>query len=207
MLSTVSSSELSNVSLDHDVKINDSEYITKEKTFINLKSTVDVNSEYVVCDENNNDLFYCTKENIIKDSNGNHLLNFKIKENFILKNNTTLLICTGGENGKEEKIEFIGRYFSKTLKYYIECNNQNGKKEVLDVIYDDSKNLTIYYGKKKEGGIPICKIQKKNTFKNACKIDIAKGVDKLFLTVIILCIFNLKQSTNELGFLSAILFF
>jgi hypothetical protein len=60
--------------------------------------------------------------------------------------------------------------------------------------------------KRKKEEFQFVKSKKKNTFKNACKIDIAKGVDKLFLTVIILCIFNLKQSTNELGFLSALLF-
>lgn len=194
------------IPLDQEIVVIDKKYISKEHTLLRVKPSTMNKSKFTIKDINDKKLFYCiihtTKktQSSIMDLKGESIINFELDTKLHSKT-SKLHIYTGKDNENEQKITFSSRNSTKAIKFTVEFFDKSNKQEIFDVIFDKSKIINIYYGKMKKGGSLICKADTHSLFKNSSKIEIAPGIDIIFMMAIVFSTSQLIQSTDELNFL------
>ncbi|KAG4107285.1 hypothetical protein H8356DRAFT_974495 [Neocallimastix lanati (nom. inval.)] len=194
------------VSIDHKIIVTDEKYLSNKHIILRLKPSTMNKSKFVVLDHHKKELFNCIIhsskpiQNSISDSKGNVIINFDVDLKIHSKT-SKLYIYTETDDVNKQKITFNSRNSMKAIKYTVEFASKSGKEEMLDVIYDKSKIIHIYYGKMKEGGSLICKADTHSLFKNSSKIEIAPGIDIIFMMTVVFTISQLIQSMDELNYL------
>ncbi|ORX86183.1 hypothetical protein BCR32DRAFT_325071 [Anaeromyces robustus] len=181
--------------LNNEICVLNNRYISNTKTIFYLNCLINArNQQYIITDENKNNLFLCNIYNSKKcklfDINNAELLQFHIKTTL-----DGLRLYVDNCNMYEDnlKIKFLQRKSMKAIKYTIEYFNQyTGREEILDVNCTSNYfNIGIYYGKRKEGGSLICSINRPQVLSKNLIIEIAPDVDIMFMITIIFGIIEL----------------
>jgi len=189
---------MTQLELNQEVIVLNKKYTTKTNELLYLNNSLYSKYKYIITDLNKNELFNCAigrldDLDLMKDSNGDIIANFKIKK-FLNPNNTKLYLSGTGDNEHEQTVTFEYRPSLKEKKYTVEFFTLSGKKEILDVICNNNKEIDIFYGYKKKGGALISKITKESLFNDKCKIEVYPGIDKLFIVIITLHILLLTKT-------------
>ncbi|ORX47375.1 hypothetical protein BCR36DRAFT_371858 [Piromyces finnis] len=171
-------------SLPNNICVIDDKYISEETTTFYYRPIGNFMTDYHVEDANNNEL-YKHKYNSITGNSA--LLDpetdekvFEFKSVGHLTKPSEIVITSMKDDKEIEKI------------------TSTEKNEIIEVktvpLY---KECFIYYGRKKENGILICKFSSsKFLFSFDFKIDIIPGVDTLFILLIIIQVFRSNQARN-----------
>jgi len=189
----------------NDICVIDNEYLSEESSTYYFKSTGKIGIKYHFEDANNKVLYKCQYKTLSGNFNFNHpktdrpLVKIKGKFHFLKPND---IYITRFKNGKE--IDTVSCNIKVNIKwssyrYIIEFYNKaTEKNEIIEVdCLGKYKDCTIYYGLKKEKGIPICKFDSSKYFLGIdFKIDISPRVDTLFMLVVIEYVYHLMQTSK-----------
>ncbi|ORX78628.1 hypothetical protein BCR32DRAFT_328456, partial [Anaeromyces robustus] len=191
-ISDTRSIELITKSLDHDICVIDDKNISHEHTILHFgREANESGVVYEIRDINENILFLYTIN--YKERRGgleDLYNNLKYSYSYIRHHDYVDLNIISNNNSKNKiKVKFKRRNTTKfNNKYTIEIfNNITKVIESFDLNYGNSVYCyNIYYGKKKRGGPLICNIKKPNIYDIGSIIEIAPGIDKAFIVVIII---------------------
>ncbi|ORX47373.1 hypothetical protein BCR36DRAFT_584878 [Piromyces finnis] len=182
--------------LNNNICVIDDKYVSEEKTTFHYKSTGKVFIHFQVEDEKNiiwYKLSGFTGERSLRDPKTNKVL-FKFKSKTHLTKSNEIII-TSMKDDKEIQTITCNSNVKSSLKCYI-CeieffNIATEKKELIEIQCSPLFNYcSIYYGRKKENGVLIGQFSSSKTlFNYDFKIDIAPGVDTLFILLLIIEIF------------------
>jgi len=180
------------------ITINNHQYIFMERTIYHMtsiKRNFFLRSKYIIKDTEGKDKYLCefnkVGNNFITDMEGHCILLFDVKahgRNFKLNLNSEDFI-------EKKEVDVTLRPSLKASKFSVNYFNPiTDKEELLDVHFKlFNRTIQIYSGKKKEGGILICKAKMMNTTSPNYMVVIAPNVDIIFM---IFSIFFLMQITS-----------
>jgi len=186
-------------------------FILDKKNIVEKPTNIYINfkpwhSEYPVYDENNN-LIYKYKigtnyrEHKIKDVNDNVLVTFNIDRGISRKDKKLIIEFNGLKN--QPTISFTDTSSVKNISFSINIlNNEDNKEYLLNVVSDKKKEkLYIYDDTKKDNEQYLCSYERHtlNTNKDKWPLEIAPGMDKLFMISIALSSFLLIDRINTVA--------
>jgi len=135
------------------------------------------------------------KKSFIEDMNKKCLVKFDYSVGFF--NSKLKLFINENNNAIEMSIK--SKITLQHLKYYLEFfNNASDENELLEIYFSGFKrDINIYYGKEKEGGKLICKAKKSSLLYMDYLIEIAPGVDRVFILSVVLCFIKFLRKRGE----------
>ncbi|KAG4083908.1 hypothetical protein H8356DRAFT_1746596 [Neocallimastix lanati (nom. inval.)] len=179
-----------------DIFVNDNKYISPKPTVMSLEEKQGfLKNNFIIKDRNGIECFKCEKGKTITSSkNGEPLLILK-------EGNLSSYMKIVGGNNKNKVIATINTKDSVAEeKYKVTYFNQaSEREEILEMNCDATyRSCGIFYGKENEGAPLICKIiemKSKSFFSNKTNytIEIASGVDNLFMTSLAICLTEMKE--------------
>ncbi|ORX80777.1 hypothetical protein BCR32DRAFT_245401 [Anaeromyces robustus] len=194
-----------NILVNHENLVINNKYVNKETTkfYFSLEGTFN-KSKFIVKDNNNNEIYKYkidskAKKCNINNLNNNSLVSFEF-ENLMTKN--VKLFIKFEENETERMAIFTNISSFRKRKFLIEIIKDNRKEENLIAIFDNHKEIFSFYKDNEEGEL-ICTAERhrsfKCSFKNKSEIEIAPGIDTLFMMCIALSTINLLNFYVSFG--------
>ncbi|ORX47372.1 hypothetical protein BCR36DRAFT_371855 [Piromyces finnis] len=180
--------------LNNNICVINDKYISEKKNTFHYKSKGKIFAHFQIEDANKKVLYKhkisnFTGKSTLCDPITKKVL-FKFKSDIHLTNKPYEIIITSMKDDKEIQTITCNCSFKPSLKGY-NCeyeffNMATEKKELIELRCSTLfSKCSFYYGRKKENGVLICQI---NTLKSCLncdyKIDIAPGVDTLFMLMI-----------------------
>ncbi|ORX84279.1 hypothetical protein BCR32DRAFT_277261 [Anaeromyces robustus] len=194
--------------INNEICVIDNKFISQDNSIYYLKTKGKFSFKFYIEDVNNNKLFKSTYENFpkcgyLKDpENDKVLYKFKNIHHFTKANELIIecfendrimetIICNVMPNNSLTRHRFIINFYNKAIK----------KNECLEV--DCSKNFkdcNVFYGKRKENGILICKFDSSHHLMGFnFKIEIAPKIDVMFIIILLNYIFRIINGRNRVG--------
>ncbi|OUM67347.1 hypothetical protein PIROE2DRAFT_5207 [Piromyces sp. E2] len=183
--------------LKEEIVVIDEDNLSPQNTIYYLSQKGSSSSKYFLKDSDENELYQCKfksfySEGYFKDFDDKIILTFRLKSHFSGNQDLTIKKGDYSYSTKGIKCIFIPRNSTTNFwKYTVEFPNKiTGKTEILDIHFDNKKCF-IYFGKQKENGELICKIQHS---KSTYKIEIGPNIDQTFMNIIIFMTIYLIQA-------------
>jgi len=191
----------------NDIYVLDNKFISDKNAVYYMEGNRPVRSKFYIKDNKGKELYVCQyqlfSDGNFKDSKGNNILSFKIKDHLFSKQSE--LNIKYGENDQNICCMLTRRIAFGYFKFYVEFYNKaTERNEILDVqIKFNFKNCNIYYGKQKENGQLICSFSSPIKLKYNFKIEIAPNVDHLFINALVFNLVQLIRTKKAQGAASA----
>jgi len=171
------------------------EYVFPNQTIFSLErqKVFALNNKYTVKDEKNKDVYVCKLQqrgqNSIKNMNGNNIIRF---DSSFVRHFDLTLYSSNNNTGKNIQIKHHISLGNSRYTFEI-FNKTTGKNEEFEVYRSSFCNMDIYLGKKKEGGMLICKTERTRVMPNCYKVVIEPNIDTIFTLTIIFYFLKLFQ--------------
>ncbi|ORX84276.1 hypothetical protein BCR32DRAFT_326007 [Anaeromyces robustus] len=183
----------------NEICVLDPKYVLKNDSIYYFKKKKSLSSKMMLEDADHKEIYKCTYNNysaqgFLKDPNEDvSLFKFKNILHFMKPNELIISSIKNDKETKELTCNVKIKSSLKEFKYQIEFFNKASKKnEILDVYCSsDYKECGIYYGKRRENGILICRFDSSKFFTGIdFKIEIGPNIDTMFIIIIVNYIFR-----------------